>query len=191
MSSLQRAKAVTFTIGRLLVPILLIAVIVLWIRSFYYTEEVHLRLHTKSRVSLLYFASMPGSLGILFDCSQLSFPSSKLSVHYNRHRKNFGALYCVPENTSSPWNALGFAYNHESLGVTELIRFNAPHWFVAIVLAGGVFLVWRRRRPSPLESSPCPACGYSLIGNESGVCPECGTACNAAKPSGNRTKGRY
>jgi hypothetical protein len=39
-------------------------------------------------------------------------------------------------------------------------------------------LVWiyrRQRQPiSASAQSPCPACGYSLIGNTSGVCPECG-----------------
>ncbi len=32
----------------------------------------------------------------------------------------------------------------------------------------------RRRRDA--IASPCPRCGYDLIGNESGVCPECGGA---------------
>lgn len=34
-------------------------------------------------------------------------------------------------------------------------------------------LVRRRSRPS---EPACEACGYCLIGNESGICPECGTA---------------
>ena len=32
----------------------------------------------------------------------------------------------------------------------------------------------RRRRDA--VANPCPHCGYDLIGNESGVCPECGGA---------------
>jgi hypothetical protein len=171
---MKRLKAIALKIGRVLAPLLLTAVIVLWVRSFLCTEEVRFRFHTKSRVSLLYLASMPGSLGILFDSSEISFRAWRFGVRYECHRRNFGALYCVPENTSSPWNAMGFAYKQELGGVTDLIGLNAPHWFAVIVLAGGVFLTWRRRRRPPMESRPCPACGYSLIGNESGICPECG-----------------
>jgi rubrerythrin len=39
-------------------------------------------------------------------------------------------------------------------------------------------LLWmhrrRKQRMSAATQSPCPACGYSLVGNTSGVCPECG-----------------
>lgn len=35
---------------------------------------------------------------------------------------------------------------------------------------------WRRLRARRLSSRECLRCGYSLIGNTSGVCPECRTA---------------
>ena len=40
------------------------------------------------------------------------------------------------------------------------------------------FLLWRRRaaRRPPLLDNLCLTCGYSLTGNTSGRCPECGTA---------------
>ena len=43
-------------------------------------------------------------------------------------------------------------------------------WGVA--LAVGVPFRLRRR---PIPPDHCPACGYDLTGNISGVCPECGT----------------
>ena len=35
---------------------------------------------------------------------------------------------------------------------------------------------WRRYRRTASVKLPCPTCSYSLVGNTSGVCPECGTA---------------
>ena len=41
------------------------------------------------------------------------------------------------------------------------------------VVAIPTFLLWRVRPKPPVKPGCCP-CGYSLIGNESGTCPECG-----------------
>jgi len=53
--------------------------------------------------------------------------------------------------------------------------FDVPHWFFALIFAilpaVWFFLWFWRRRPMV---GKCPACGYDLTGNESGVCPECG-----------------
>jgi len=52
-----------------------------------------------------------------------------------------------------------------------------PTWFAlacaAALPAGRLLARWRRaaRRPKP---GCCPACGYDLTANVSGVCPECG-----------------
>ena len=43
-------------------------------------------------------------------------------------------------------------------------------------LRGPVLRSWRRRR------GLCVGCGYNLTGNESGVCPECGTEIEASRP---------
>ena len=39
----------------------------------------------------------------------------------------------------------------------------------------GVRWCYRDRRGERLHRGECPHCGYSLTGNLSGVCPECGT----------------
>jgi predicted RNA-binding Zn-ribbon protein involved in translation (DUF1610 family) len=69
------------------------------------------------------------------------------------------------------WNAIGFG--HYS-GVTHsTIWF--PYWaaMLATGLGPAVWGVKRIRRRRPREGH-CVSCGYSLIGNVSGVCPECG-----------------
>ena len=53
---------------------------------------------------------------------------------------------------------------------------SVPYWFLVILfglLPGIWFIQWRRQRK--LEPNACPQCAYDLTGNETGVCPECGT----------------
>ncbi len=56
----------------------------------------------------------------------------------------------------------------------------APIWAVAMLFAAYpmivlVFGARRRRRERRRRDDECLECGYKLTGNESGVCPECGT----------------
>jgi len=53
----------------------------------------------------------------------------------------------------------------------DLIYASIPTWLLAPI---GVVLLAYRRKPKPTEPS-CKKCGYILIGNQSGVCAECGT----------------
>ena len=64
---------------------------------------------------------------------------------------------------------------------TPLWGVGVPHWFIAVVLAlPGLIWLTRYRRELVLRlrrvRGLCLACGYDLTGNQSGVCPECGTA---------------
>ena len=68
---------------------------------------------------------------------------------------------------------------------------------VAIVIIQG--LDWGRRMPAILQrrrerrrraAGECLGCGYSLAGNLSGVCPECGTLAQLARAGLNRGRGR-
>ena len=58
-----------------------------------------------------------------------------------------------------------------------------PLWLPSAILFLPVaFFWWRdRRRRSP---TACRSCGYDLTGNVSGVCPECGVACEIQGVSG-------
>jgi len=58
-------------------------------------------------------------------------------------------------------------------------RMQLSHWFLTLIFAilPAIWLFkWNKRRK--LDPNACPACGYDLTGNESGVCPECGVALN-------------
>jgi hypothetical protein len=81
------------------------------------------------------------------------------------------------------WERYGLRYASAG-GGTRMVRQRllvVPAWPVCAALAtpplavGAGRLVARIRR-SRLRPGHCPACGYDLTGNVSGVCPECGAA---------------
>jgi len=77
-------------------------------------------------------------------------------------------------------------YDSPALGLligTEGVFFDVhlPLWLVAILL---VFLAAQLRcRSRSRDARLCAKCGYSLIGNVSGVCLECGTPVSSAPPA--------
>jgi hypothetical protein len=81
------------------------------------------------------------------------------------------------------WQVAGFVTGHGLTGRNasrRVVLVGIPYWFPAILSA--VTPLWAlvrfRRRWLQIERmvlKECPRCGYSLIGNSSGVCPECGT----------------
>jgi hypothetical protein len=57
----------------------------------------------------------------------------------------------------------------------DYYRIQIPLWMLVLLFAlPTAFLFWRDRRLIP--PGHCKKCSYSLTGNTSGVCPECGTA---------------
>ncbi len=48
-----------------------------------------------------------------------------------------------------------------------------PIWCILMAAAVPTYILWRRDKRYP--PGHCRKCGYDLTGNESGVCPECGT----------------
>jgi len=64
-----------------------------------------------------------------------------------------------------------------TVGTSHVITF--PLWIISGALGCALFFSLRMRIPTE-ASFPCSSCGYSLIGNVSGKCPECGTPCERA-----------
>ena len=56
-----------------------------------------------------------------------------------------------------------------------------PFWLPLLILAVPTAILWRRDRRR-IPPGHCGKCGYDLTGNESGVCPECGTGIARAIP---------
>jgi hypothetical protein len=63
-------------------------------------------------------------------------------------------------------------------GITE-IDFRYWKWVLLFLAMPAVWLLmwWSAQRRT--EQGICSSCGYSLTGNTSGACPECGTAINS------------
>ena len=78
--------------------------------------------------------------------------------------------------TGSRVSFLGFEFQ-TSVANSSVVQvfIQVPYWLLSLVLAIlptiGLIKYRNRRKLGP---NACPACGYDLTGNESGVCPECG-----------------
>ena len=76
------------------------------------------------------------------------------------------------------WKRIGAVLEAQRTKSWQYVEASVPAWFAACVLFVGPIPIalrgpyrrWRRRR-----QGQCLKCGYSLTGNTSGVCPECGT----------------
>ncbi len=55
----------------------------------------------------------------------------------------------------------------------NVVAVSIPFWLPFVVLFPVSLFGWRRTWPYP--PGHCSRCGYDMTGNESGVCPECGT----------------
>lgn len=63
----------------------------------------------------------------------------------------------------------------DQFSITQHIEIQLPLWLPFLIFSTpSAFLFWRDRRRIP--TGHCQSCGYSLTGNVSGVCPECGMA---------------
>jgi hypothetical protein len=70
------------------------------------------------------------------------------------------------------WNASGPGGSPSVAGLRVWLHLGWALAACAMAPAIAGLRWWRRRHHRPMN--PCPRCGYSLIGNTSGVCPECG-----------------
>ena len=86
----------------------------------------------------------------------------------------FFLLVLNPAWTVSAWK--GDCGDFKATAATVVLVSTALTLPEAAVLAIWFREPWPWQRP---RSSHCPACGYNLTGNTSGVCPECGTPTTA------------
>ncbi len=93
-----------------------------------------------------------------------------------------------PANLTSPNVQKRFGFTSEVVqvryGYTTVDQLDtsmhAPFWMLTMLFAAYpafelVVGARRRRRERRRHDGQCVGCGYDLTGNESGVCPECGT----------------
>jgi hypothetical protein len=81
-------------------------------------------------------------------------------------------LAALPDGFGVAWHAWG-ANPYDKMTRPLII----PYWFLAItpLMCGLTSRLWRKTRTAWLAAEGrCGVCGYNLIGNVSGICPECG-----------------
>ncbi|MDB5289449.1 MAG: hypothetical protein JWL69_690 [Phycisphaerales bacterium] len=167
----MRRRAFTLLTGLSL--LLCVATCGLWLRSYWYQDDVGR--HTADR-AMWVLLSWRGDL-VAFHNTQVGLP----------RREPFWATYSGPVNDytfgSVRWSLLGFAIRTSTgTGASEnpftfrTDYFLVPHWFPAALT---IILPARQlriliRRAKRRHSGTCLRCGYDLRATP-GRCPECGT----------------
>lgn len=173
--------------------LLCLLVLVLWARSYFVYDLVSHDSHADSHAEIgTRVMSISGRIAFYhFNEHTNDEPPNTEFVRVGADSPEGRKLLPAVDLSGTPhwWNHLGFWWNHHSfsdpgLGITVVI---VPHWFVASIFLIPVLpLLLRVRHRSRirtrLRAGACTACGYSLTGNTSGVCPECGATIKSQPP---------
>src|SRR5262249_1546583 len=98
-----------------------------------------------------------------------------------RIRKDYGPNWCKFKSEKITLSAAAVQYYTFVIHLLLL---------AAVFTCGAMFMFVKIRRSRTDPSLQCPHCGYSLTGNTSGVCPECGTEARRDQSSSSATLDR-
>jgi hypothetical protein len=169
--------------------LLLVATLVLWVRSFHVGESIRLTRRVtvpdaplKAESHAFELCSAAGGLAIVVETVDPfdSAPQERIEKRY------LWLLDRYPDPTyptsgrpkPSLWNYAGLAFSEFAV-TTSRSRFDQRNltirWpvIVSCTTLAPLLWVWRRARRRRHKNG-CPTCSYNLTGNTSGVCPECG-----------------
>jgi hypothetical protein len=151
-----------FNLGVLLSLVLCLGTVLLWVRSERVYESIHWHGRDWGRDigtddGILVYSEWHAPVDLIETPavwkSQKRFPQPR---RFGMERYNGAVSGAVVGNAWAPW---------------------FPLWLPAILTAlmPGMWLYSLVRRRRQFKLGQCSHCGYSLTGNTSGVCPECGT----------------
>ncbi len=116
---------------------------------------------------------------ILYRAFESGFaPDSHFEAGVIRYSRNYSFFHARADAVSGSWSVSNV---HQTRITVRL--FPAAGLLAAFPV---LFAIWRlHKRRTCKEAWECKVCDYNLTGNQSGVCPECGTA---VKPGLERPK---
>ena len=198
-----------FSLVSLLSLLLCVATVVLWVRS-YFTTDIIFGSHftdegqwTQWRQTVVFFGM--GGVGVNSIVQSGPRATYQAGIEQSYKNRNPNPLRAIPTHYSwsptypdfsfgspeqSKWGFKWgrFAHPPASDGTPASYAFElvVPMWSVVLLLLPlSIAGLWRwLRRAGNAPEGHCTKCRYSLTGNISGVCPECGTAVAVNKTSG-------
>jgi hypothetical protein len=103
----------------------------------------------------------------------------------------FGVGAACAHSNSKIWRVIGQGLGWLGIGATLALMismglaagFESFMVMLPFIVLGSVFplvssttIIYKNRKPIPVDYPACERCGYNLTGNVSGICPECGRA---------------
>ena len=163
-----------FTLAALLSLLLCVGMVVLWVRSYWTYEDLAINKYLEGVDN----RDDPG-FGDTFRYRMVSMTVGRgvCAVGYGVMHNPTRTPWFQHQSWFDPWFE-GWSSSHPSgFAIEEWPRREKvvmfPLW-LPVVLFAVMPVVWMiGRRGSP--SNRCPTCSYSLTGNTSGICPECGS----------------
>ena len=169
-----------------------VALVVMWVRSYWYSDSATLRrIYARYGVKSLY-----GMITVYYAKYPRRTSASRFSWHTQTYHVSGLAMrdLVLRENKKSDY-LLGFGY-----GINRRWPFYSnsdvwiPYWFFVVVtgiLPAIWTLRWRRlhREARAIRLSLCPNCGYDLRASKD-HCPECGTPIEKSKTRRQKVKSR-
>ncbi|HWE97697.1 MAG TPA: hypothetical protein VG269_27325 [Tepidisphaeraceae bacterium] len=170
---------------RLTFPLILsalpaVVMLVLWVRSHWVSDSAWWNLKDDARAVVL-------SNGKLEVFLQQIKPTAPFHIIADRghHAQKPSDAHPAQSNLPTAWEHLGFGY---AAGTDEYAfkRIIVVPWWLPAAVVGALpirWVFWRRKRHLARlrAENRCVYCGYSLRGNTSGACPECGSPCEALR----------
>jgi hypothetical protein len=167
-------KSRLFTFAASVSLLLFAATMVLWARNIHSEEQV---LHRWSD-GIIYVGVCGGRVLAVESHGEPNAEEDRGIGWYRQDRAE-----TLPEDgwddTSAAYHSYawhGFGYEWNAVGPSEFRHVTVPAWFAAFMFlllpVGRVWYAFKTR----LAVECCAKCFYTLTGNTSGTCPECGTA---------------
>ena len=181
-----------FTIASAVSLLLFVGTAVLWVRSYWVgdhfakaTVRHAAEISSMSGEVLYYDQVSPVLLGFATPAA----PDDRWSYSQSSHPAR-------PGTGNDTWlNRMGVALDWRERSPVmvfsdrpvfqTITRVVIPHWLVGLPFAilPALSLIRYTRRVREQRARQCRSCGYNLIGNVSGTCPECGTAVDVRSPA--------